>query len=161
MNLYKFHTNPEQLKGYENKFSIPRVAYEHAKDVIGGRFPEAEAAIAKDPDSAVDYARDVIEGRWINSDVPPEIAIPAEDAIAKNPEMAYRYVMFVIHSRWPKVEPIIAKDPRLATQYAAVAIRNRWTESEVPPEIARQAEESIATDPTYSAWYENYFKIKL
>ena len=60
----------------------PWWAYEYAKDVIRGRWPEAEATIAKDPYSAYHYARDVIGGRW------PE----GEAAIAKSPGYAKVYL---------------------------------------------------------------------
>ena len=52
-----------------------RSAYNYAKDVIKGRFPEGEEAIAKSPQWAHYYAVNVIKGRF------PE----AEEAIAKSP----------------------------------------------------------------------------
>jgi hypothetical protein len=64
MNLYKFHTNPESLDFYKERLTkVPQFAYEHAK-ILGRRFPEGEAAIAKDPYSAYYYAKDVIKGRF-------------------------------------------------------------------------------------------------
>ena len=44
--------------------SAPEWAYWYARDVIGGRWPEAEAVIAASPEWAYWYARDVIGGRW-------------------------------------------------------------------------------------------------
>jgi hypothetical protein len=38
--------------------SSPDRAYQYARHVIKGRWPEAEAAIAKDPRLAYDYAKD-------------------------------------------------------------------------------------------------------
>jgi hypothetical protein len=43
---------------------VPYSAYAYALYVIRGRFPEAEAAIAKDPRWAYEYARYVIKGRF-------------------------------------------------------------------------------------------------
>ena len=42
----------------------PKAAYEHAYNVIKGRWPEAEAAIMTNPRLAYWYAFDVIKGRW-------------------------------------------------------------------------------------------------
>jgi len=39
----------------------PSVAYYYAYHVIGGRFPEAEPTIAKDPTWAYGYARSVLK----------------------------------------------------------------------------------------------------
>jgi hypothetical protein len=63
----------------EKEQTDPLNAYYYAKDVIGGRFPEGEAAIATDPRWAHEYARDVIRGRW------PE----GEAAIATGPDPYY------------------------------------------------------------------------
>jgi hypothetical protein len=52
--------------------------------VIKGRWPEGEAAIAKDPQWAYYYAENVIKGRW------PE----GEAAIAKDPQWAKEYQQF-------------------------------------------------------------------
>jgi hypothetical protein len=98
----------------------PEWAYEYARDVIRGRWPEAEAVIATDPEWAYEYARDVIRGRW------PE----AEAAIAKDPKRAYRYAGNVVRGRWPEVEAVIAKDPEWAYLYAKDIIRGRWPEAE-------------------------------
>jgi hypothetical protein len=40
----------------KTKETDPYLAYSYARDVIGGRFPEAEATIAKDPELASKYA---------------------------------------------------------------------------------------------------------
>ena len=59
----------------------PYWAYNYARDVIKGRWPEGEPTIAKDPHQAYNYALDVIKGRW------PE----AEEAMAKS-EYKNRYL---------------------------------------------------------------------
>ena len=40
-------------------------------------------------------------------------------------------------------------------------IQGRWTKSDVPPEIARQAEDTIAKDPELAREYEQKFGITL
>ena len=107
----------------------PGEAYYYAKDVIKGRWPEAEPYIIQGVTSPsdsigisiiVNYARDVIGGRW------PE----AEPVIMKNPEYAYQYARDVIGGRWPEAEPIIMKNPVWALFYARDVIGGRWPEAE-------------------------------
>ncbi|MBT6472153.1 MAG: hypothetical protein HOK52_12970, partial [Candidatus Marinimicrobia bacterium] len=45
MNLYEYHTNPETLYGYKDRFKIPGFAYEEAKRT--GNWTEAEPYIMK------------------------------------------------------------------------------------------------------------------
>lgn len=111
----------------------PDLAYNYARDAIGGRWPEAEKVIIKEiQDSkrknqseisnnreiAAKYARDVIGGRW------PE----AEPAIANDPYAAYYYARLVIGGRWPEAEPAIAND-RVARAYAKYVIKGPWPEA--------------------------------
>jgi hypothetical protein len=44
------------------------LAYIYARDVIHGRWPEAEPNIMKDPESAYWYAKNVIEDRWLEAE---------------------------------------------------------------------------------------------
>ena len=80
----------------------PFSAYWHAKDVIGGRFPEAEFFIVKDPRTAYHYAAEVIQDRW------PE----AEPYIVKEPHWAFNYAKNVLKRRWPEAEHGIFKESR-------------------------------------------------
>ena len=57
----------------------PKLCFEYARDIIKGRWPEAEPAIMKDPKWAYYYALNVIGGRWRE----------AEPEIMKDPEAAY------------------------------------------------------------------------
>jgi hypothetical protein len=59
----------------EKELTDPHWAHHYARDVIEGRFPEGEAAIATVPALAYYYARDIIGGRF------PE----GEAAIATDP----------------------------------------------------------------------------
>jgi hypothetical protein len=70
--------------------------------IEGRRWPEGEAAIAKDTEYAYWYAKYVIEGRF------PE----GEAAIAKDTEYVYLYAEDVIKGRWPEGEAAIAKDTK-------------------------------------------------
>ena len=99
----------------------PEWAFYYAKDVLNkNRFPLGELAIAKDPEWAGCYALDVIKSRW------PE----AEPAIAKDPWYAYNYARDVIKGQWLEGEPIIAKDPSCAYKYALNIIKDRWPKAE-------------------------------
>ena len=65
-----------------NALSDAHAAYVYAHDVIKGRFPEGEPAIAQHAHAAYAYARDVLKGRF------PE----GEPVIAKDAEWAYAYL---------------------------------------------------------------------
>ena len=89
MDLYKLHSNPEQLTGHAKKHLIvPELAYKTLKSKKK-LSPEdkqlALRAIAKDPKWAYHYALRVIEGRF------PE----GEAAIAKDSRVAYLYAQYV------------------------------------------------------------------
>ena len=128
---------------YILKATDPGTAYSYAKEVLKGRWPEAEEAIAKDPSLAYHYAHGVIGGPW------PE----AESVIATDPKWAYEYAKHVIQGRWPEAEPVIATSPYsfgqgvgshyFAYKYAKDVIGGRWPE----------AEAVIATDPRYNELY--------
>ena len=79
--------NKEQKKILASK--DPKLAYEYAKDVIKGRWPEAEETISEDPWWACIYAKNVIDGRFSE----------AEETISKDPEYAYEYVTEVINGQ--------------------------------------------------------------
>ncbi len=80
-NIYKYHANPESLDLFNEVIAKNhKLAYEHAKN-LGKRFPEGEAAIVKDIETAFYYAKDIIKGRF------PE----GEAAIAKNSKYRIPY----------------------------------------------------------------------
>jgi hypothetical protein len=111
-------------------------AYYYARNVIQGRWAEAEPFIMKDPEWTYAYARSVIRGRWAE----------AEPHIMKDSEWAYSYAREVIQGRWAEAEPIIMKDPHSAYMYAKYVIRGRWAE----------AEPYIMKDPSWAYWYATY-----
>ena len=96
----------------------PEYAYRYARDVIKGRWPAGEAAIARDLEWAYWYALDVIKGRFPAGEV----------KIAGHPEWAYWYARDVIKGRFPAGEAAIARDRGLAYYYALKVIKGRWPE---------------------------------
>ena len=67
MNLYQLHTNPKKLYGWDRRHKLPSVAYKlaFAKFVqTRERDSELEDSILQDGEWAYRYARDVIGGRW-------------------------------------------------------------------------------------------------
>ena len=106
MNLYEYHTNPETLYGYKDRFKIPLFAWEEAERT--GNWTEAEPYIMKDPYYAYMYARDIRKkGRWKE----------AEPYIMKDPSSAFLYARWVIGDRWTEAEPYIMKNPFSAYNY--------------------------------------------
>jgi len=78
----------------------PEDLYDYAKDIIKGRWPEAEPTIMTSPAYAYHYAYGVIKGSW------PE----AEPIIMASPGYAYYYSKYIIKDRWPEAEPAIMKN---------------------------------------------------
>lgn len=73
------------LDDIDDQFNDPIAeVYRYARDVIEGRWPEAEPYIMRDRKWAYYYAEDVIEGRW------PE----AEPFIMEDAEIAYFYAYY-------------------------------------------------------------------
>jgi hypothetical protein len=120
----------------EKEIAGPAFAYRYARNIIKGRWPEREAAIAKDPSPAYAYARDIIKGRF------PE----GEAAIAKDPELAYLYARDIIKGRFPEGEAAISKNISFAYEYARYVIRGRFPEGEA----------AIAKRPVFSYEYARY-----
>ena len=81
----------------------------YARDIIKGRWKEAEPVISTDPRSAYLYARDVIKGRWKE----------AESIILTYPLLAYSYSRDVIKCRWKEAESIISTKPVYKEYYEA------------------------------------------
>ena len=106
----------------------PSNTVKYAREVLGGRWPEAEPVIVKDGAAAYEYAQRVIKGRW------PE----AEPVIAKDAMTSQRYARLVIKGRWPEAEPVIIKDAKAAEEYALFVIKGRWPAAE--PTIVKDAQ---------------------
>ena len=99
----------------------PRRALDYSKEIIQGRWPEVEPMIANDPKTALKYAKDVIKGRW------PEV----EELLALDPKSAYLYAEEVLKKRRFRLgEPAIAQHPEWSFFYAQNIIKGRWPEGE-------------------------------
>ncbi len=126
--LSKFFSDKEK-----DMLKNPERAYWYARNVIKGRWPEAEPVIMKESKWAYYYAKGVIKGRW------PQ----AEPVIMKESKWAYYYAKDVIKGRWPEAEPHIMKESKWAYYYAKDVIGERWPE----------AEPHIMKDPVWAYWY--------
>ena len=130
------------------KESSPVLAYQYARDVVKGEWPEGEKVLAENPRWATSYACDVIKGRFPKGEL----------AISADTESAYLYaeMLYLKHTfsydkekyRWPEGEKIISQNPKYALRYAKKVIGGRWPE----------AEETIATSacterPNYACMY--------
>jgi len=78
----------------------PGYAYWYAKNIIKGRWLEAEEYIKKNPRWAYWYAKYIIKGRWLE----------AEEYIKKNPRWAYWYAEDIVKGRWKEAEEYIKKN---------------------------------------------------
>lgn len=119
--------------------------YLYARDVIKGRWPEAEEYIKTSPYTAWHYAYDILQTRW------PE----AESIILTDHRSIYWYTRYVLFDRWPEGEKELLriaaegaayKDVIMKTlvNYASDVIKGRWPE----------AEEFINKD----SWARTYYK---
>ena len=88
MNLFQYHTNPEQLVGYADRMQlVPELALEAAKK--GNSSPEVLSIIAASPLLSYLYAMDVIKKPWP----------PGETAIAQSSERRKDYNQFLKDNR--------------------------------------------------------------
>lgn len=136
---------PKGSKPYKKLIKDPKAACAYAKDIIKGRFEEAEPYIAKDAESAFLYTRLVLNPlgieRW------PE----AEKYIMKEPTWATSYAARVLDRRWPEAEPYIMKDARWIPYYVERVIGGRWPEAE--PKVMKSAETAY--------WYAKAIKERI
>ena len=91
----------------------PQDLFRYARDMICGRWLEAEPIIMTYPGCAYLYSYYVIKGRW------PE----AEPIIMTDPYCAYAYSRSVIKGRWLKAEPIIMTNNFWWNVYLADVLR--------------------------------------
>jgi len=101
MNLYKLHTNNEQLLGYEERLQVPIIAWRHVLYYIQNFTGQDNKELIKKTEHL-------------------------QDAILKDPEFAYKYALRVIQGRWPAAEEIIATDYETIFDYSYDILRGRW-----------------------------------
>jgi len=123
------------LKKYRNS---PQDLYCYAREVICGRWSEAEPIIMASPKYAYYYTFHVIKGRW------PE----AEPTIMTNAEYIYYYSLNIIKGRWPEAELIIISSSKYAYLYTLDIIKGRWPEAE-----------PTMKHTNYWHFYEDLFKL--
>lgn len=70
----------------------PGATFLYARDVLKGRWPEAEPLIARDPMCSYLYARDVIKGRFPEGEPAIEASVLYSDLYARG----------VLKGPWPK-----------------------------------------------------------
>jgi len=140
MNLYKLHSNPEQLAHYAETKEIPYFVLKEVENsknlsvLLWKDRERIERVLAKDPYSAYRYAQIILE------------RFPAgEPVLATDAKWATAYAERVIHGRFPEAENAIKKDPKWAFYYAKDIIKDRWPEAE--PYIQPSS---------YWPWYTEY-----
>ena len=84
-------------------------SYNHAVNVLKGRFPEGESLILLSAKWSYGYSRDVLKAPW------PE----AEAVILTNPNWSVYYAINVLKAPWPVAEEIINSDEICAKAYKA------------------------------------------
>ena len=158
INLFKLHSKPETLLGYDRIIQIPKMAWEMTNEKQKRKMTNLWL---KDPETALRYATQVIEKKWPEAE--PIIAknakyayqyanffpgrfLEGEAAIATNPTFAYSYARHKIGGRWPEGEAAIATDPDEALNYADKIIKGPW-----PP-----GEAAIARDTYKAAEYARF-----
>lgn len=98
-------------------------AVEYARKVLKGRWIEAEPIIKKVPYQAYMYARHVIGGRWEE----------AENVIAKQSGASYLYAKYVLKDRFilgEKNSNIWQKDVKSIYLYSKYVLKGRWESKE-------------------------------
>lgn len=79
-----------------------------------------ERIIGKDFIYCVDYACDVIKGRWE----------PGEATIMQHAYSSYRYALYAIKGRWEPGEAVIREEGDVSLSYAKDVIKGRWEPGE-------------------------------
>ncbi len=98
------------------------------------------SSIVDQPMMAVQYAYQVMRGRW------PE----AEPKILADAKAAARYAVYVIKGRWPEAEPIIMRDPSAALDYTMEVINGLFYDDEYDEKYDDASEYGVI----YERWPE-------
>lgn len=86
------------------------------------RIPELESLLIQDPNAAYNYAKSILQGRWIE----------AEPMILKegSSKVLFFYAKHVIRDRWPEAESKIIECSKYIMEYTKDLVKNRWKEAE-------------------------------
>jgi lambda repressor-like predicted transcriptional regulator len=120
----------ETRSTFKEALESPWSAYDYAKNVVKGPWPEGEDLIARDYETSYMYAKNVLRGPFIKGE--PGIAKHAnyavnyakngpfprgEDKISESIIMSFAYSTEIIKKRFPKGEPSIFKNVELKRGY--------------------------------------------
>ena len=118
MNLYKFHSNPKQLIGYDVAFEeVPELAWEKYEYNFE-ELKKREHLWKQSAKYAYLYSYYEIKGRWVEG----------ESIIATNAAYACRYASDVIKGRFPEGESAILDDQYYSYRYFNLFIRTNARE---------------------------------
>lgn len=91
-------------------------SYQYAYQVLKGRFPKGEYAIATDNQFSFLYAKNVLGGRFKTG----------EDTIAKRPHTALKYALYALKDRFATGEANISTDAAISLRYAKEVLNGRF-----------------------------------
>ena len=96
---------------------FPKAAQLYASQVIKGRWPQGEAAIATSAEYSYEYAKTALKAN----------RFPAGEAtIAKHSWFACIYAMYILKQPWPEAEPAIKTDPSNYNLYKNKVLYGPW-----------------------------------
>jgi len=108
MNLYKLHSNPERLIGYDVAFEqVPELAWKKYFGINIEELKKREHLWKQSAECAYSYAYQIIKGRFLEG----------EATIATSAQWSYWYAVDIIKGRFPEGENVIATDPVELTYY--------------------------------------------
>ena len=131
LNVYRYHDDPESLPLYNPLGRLlQRSLYDTDFESIDKADLEAlMPLISRTATLATKYAREVIKGRWPEAE--PYIMKVSYTAygyaraiLYNDPEWPYD------RGRWPEAEPYIMQEPFTALIYAKNILKHRWKEAE-------------------------------
>jgi len=103
MNLYKLHTNKEELLGYSNRIKIPLFAWKRYKKT---KDKKLLSSFINEPEFAFKYARS--KNKRMKK---------LEPIIMRSPEFAYMYAIDILSRPWKEAEQYISKSSHWAKAY--------------------------------------------
>lgn len=152
------HITSPDYDGWQQDNQIKK----YAKNVLKGRFPRGEEIILgkvrssrgnNAANSAIDYASEVIQGRWQELET-----LLIENSDAENTQSMIDYANKVVRGRWDAFEQYLDKiNPSTITSYAKVVVEGKgWPEGDA--EMIRRADSNelyeYAKDVKKGEWPE-------
>ncbi len=157
-NLFKYHSNPEVLLGYHDRYKfVPGLAmraataYYKPKDIS---IDELEDIIAKSPADSFRYAREL----YRNADVPYGESFrwkKGEPILLTDPHWCFQYIQELIKEPWPAAEDIISTSAWESCQYAIGILKAPFPKGE--PAILKDP--SVLRDYNRFLYQQDYPRI--